>query len=334
MESLIQLEFPLELGKMEPGHNAPRTAAYHLSYAQRNYWEHKKFTVLEQYYRTKDIFLYLGEVKTDINLAIKLRCAEANLYWVYQLEDNYLLLIQHKRKRAELKTKEKNYFAVYLPAGDHTAYFEKGGNYLIFYFVVGRELLLRFQNSSLRFLKKLLEKLDKQHSEFAFTIRLPIETQTMLNIYRLFGLQRLDELALEERIPPIILRLLALARSAHAQQEVSIGNTSTKLSQIRQQVLENIKEGNVFTIRELAEEFNLNVDYMRQSHKSQYYESLQRFITKSKLSEAYRQIAEEHKTPTEVAQGLSFYDGAAFNRAFKKEFGITPSILYQQYHKK
>lgn len=330
MESLIQLEFPEALGDIERSHTLPQSVAYRLSYAHCNYWQHSAFTVLEQYYQTKDIFLYLGEVKTEIDLAVKLHCAAANLYWVYQLEDEYLLLIQHKRKGAELKTREKTHRVVYLPAGDHTAYFEKGGHYLIFYFVVDKKLLLRFQDSSLRFLKRLLEKLDCEHPEFAFTVRLPIDAKTMQFIHRLFDLSRSDELAMEERIPPIILRLIALARQHDSKENQSIGKTVDKLNQIRRQVLENIQEGRLFTIHELAEDFNFNVNYLRQSHKKHYQESLQRFITKSKLAEAYRQIADEHRAPTEVAHALGFYDGAAFTNAFKKEYGIVPSDLFQK----
>lgn len=334
MESLIQIEFPEALEPIQCSHILPRAATYRMNYAHCNHWEHPSFWVVEQYYQTKDIFLYLGEVKTTIDLPITLHCKASNLYWVYQLEDEYLLLVNHEKRKAQLKTKEKSYRAVYVPLGDHSSYFEKDGHYVIFYFVVDKDLLLRFQDTSLRFIKDLLDRLKKDHAEFAFSIRLPIDSRIMLYMRRLFGLGRLDDLALDEHIHPTILRLLALARSQNRQEKTAGGKPLPKVEQIRQQVLENIQSGHSFTIRELAESFDLSIDYLRQIHKQFFHESLQRFITRSRLEEAYRQIAENGKPPTEVAQGLSFYDGAAFTRAFKKEFDITPGILYQQYHKK
>lgn len=330
MEKPIQIHFSKKLGEIKASYSLPKTATYRLLYADRTYWEHPSFSVLEQYYQTQDIFLYLGEVRTTINLSIELNCVSTNIYWVYQLEDEYLLLINKEPKKGQLKSKGKSYRTVYLTAGDHTADFLAGGHCLIFYFVVNKELLLRYQDT-LHFLKKLLRKLDSEHPEFAFSSRLPLDSKTMPSLRRLFALGRLDALALEERIPPIILRLLAIARQSHSQEAFAADKSISKLQQIRQQALTHITMGEVFTIGELAEQFGLDVDYLRQTHKTHFQESLQSFITKSRLTEAYRQIKEEHRTPTEVSFSLGFYDGAAFTKAFKKAYGITPSVLYKRY---
>jgi len=334
MVSLIAIAFPETLAQQQPVHAVPKAASYRLSFAHCNYWEHPAYTVLEQYYQTRDIFLYLGEVKTDIDLSIKLTCEDAHIYWAYQLKGKQELAIQLKRRTIRLKTKAEHYRAVYLPGGTHTAYFKKGVHYLIFYFVVKKSLLLRFRDTSLHFLNKLLENLAQQQATFTCTLPMPLASKITIYLHRLFNLGRQDELGMEEHIPPLILRLVALARQAHYQEQVSEDKTIILLEQLRQQVLENIRESIAFTIKELAEDFRLNAHYLNQLHKRHYHESTQRFITRSKLEEGYRQIAEEGRHPTEVAFSLLFYDGSAFTKAFKKEFGITPNSLYQKCRKK
>ncbi|HWV71159.1 MAG TPA: AraC family transcriptional regulator [Pseudosphingobacterium sp.] len=329
MGSLIQLEFPEALGDIEQSHRLPQSVAYRLSYAHCNYWQHSAFTVLEQYYQTKDIFLYLGEVNTDIDLAIKLRCKAANLYWVYQLENNYLLLINPKRKRAQFKTREKTYRAVYLPAGDHTAYFEKGGHHLVFYFVVDKELLLRFQDSSLRYLKKLLEKLDKGRPGFALSLKLPINAYTMRHLNMLLHAKQVDALELEAEIPHLVLRLLVIARQQHFQQQGFVRMEITKLDEIRAYIKENIKNGAIHSIPAIAQQFELSPYQLRFSHKQAFGTSLQAYITDLRLSEAYYLIKVERFKPLQAAYTMGYSDIRSFRKQFLKRHGITPGELYK-----
>ncbi|MFC6101212.1 helix-turn-helix domain-containing protein [Olivibacter domesticus] len=329
MESQIQLEFPQALGDIARSHTLPQSATYRLNYAHCNYWQHSAFTVVEQYYQTKDIFLYLGEVKTDIDLSITLHCNASNLYWVYQLEDEYLLVVNHEKRKAQLKTKEKSYRAVYVPVGDHNSYFEKDGRYLVFYFVVDKDLLLRFQDTSLRFIKDLLNRLKKEHPEFAFSLRLPIDAHTIRHLNKLLHIQKLDALELEGEIPQVIIRLIVIARTAFYRRQQHIRLAVERLAEIRQYIKDSIEVGNIYTISYIAYQFDISPYRLRYSHKQAYEHSLQAYITDLRLKEVHHLIKEEGFRPLQAAYAMGYTEMRSFRKQFIKHFGITPNDLFK-----
>ncbi|WP_130856661.1 helix-turn-helix domain-containing protein [Olivibacter jilunii] len=329
----VRIEFPYISDPVQLSYNLPKNTTYRLRYGHCRHWQHPKFTVIEQYCQTKDTYIYLSEIVPSMELTVNFIYTHDDLYFFYQLKGNTRLWIDQK-KATILRMKEQNYQISHLPAGHHQAYYKKEKRYLTFYFIIDRSLLLHFQDNSLSFLKDLLFKLTYKPEKFGSTISIPLSAKAKLYLYRLFHLPRQNELSLERYIPPILLQLITLARQEYSEEYQSQNKLILKLQQIRQQVQENIKESVAFTVEELAHNHQLTTNYLNQVHRRHYHESLQRYITRTKLAEGYRQIVEEGITPTAVALDLLFYDGAAFTRAFKKEFGILPSILYLRYHKK
>jgi len=328
-ESLIKLEFPNSLGEPTLNHMLPKTATYRLGYALCNYWEHQVYSVVEQYYRTKHIFLYLGEIKTDVDLSIILRCSTPNIYWIYQLEDEYLLVVNCKHRKIPLKPKEKNYQAVYVPSGDHHSHFEKGTHCLVFYFVVDEELLLRFRNTSLHFIKDLLDKLKESHEEFAASLRLPIDAHVLRHLNKLLHHRKLDELELEGEIPLAIIRLIVIARSAFYLRQQHIRLDVERLAEIRLFIKENIDIGNIYTVSQIAYRFDISPYQLRYAHKQAYDQSLQEYITDLRLKEVYHLIKEEGFRPLQAAYAMGYTEIRAFRRQFIKHFGITPNDLFR-----
>jgi len=330
METLIQLQFPKHLQPVQLRQRLPPSATYHMQYACCKHWQHASFSVIEQYYQTKDIYLYLGEVRTSVDLPITFHCSTAHVYWVYQMQDDYLLVIDHEHKKTKLKSTAKSYRAVYVPVGDHRGYFQKGGHYLIFYFSVDPDLLLRFQDTSLRFLKALLDRLAKEHATFAFSIQLPIDAQVLRHLNKLLHIRKLDALELEGEIPHVILRLIAIARVAFYKQQRHIRLEIEKLEEIRLFIKENLEIGNVYAVPHIAQQFEISPYHLRYSHKQAYGISLQGYMTDLRLKEVYRLIEIERLPPLQAAYAMGYNDIRSFRRQFIKHFDITPNELHKR----
>jgi len=328
-QSGMRIRFPQVSEHVHLSRTLPADAAYRMRFASCRHWQHEQFRVVEQYYASINIFLHLLEIKCMDDLFIDLTGQYGDLYFLYQLEGKLRLTVAAKKKISAIQIKAHHYRAAYLPAGDHGAYFKKGTRTLLFYFVVRQDLLLQIGPTSLSFMKKLLHQMVYKPHHPGTSTSLPLLSKTRLHIHRIIHLPRYETLALEEHIPAMVFRLIALAREACEEENTAMGKSMQQLEQIRQLVQENIAESIAFSITELAEDFQMSPDYLRTVHKKFYHESLQRFITHSRLMEGKRQL-EEGRHPTEVALDLLYYDGSAFNRAFKKEFGLTPSVLYEQ----
>ncbi|MGG1552836.1 helix-turn-helix domain-containing protein [Paenibacillus ferrarius] len=74
----------------------------------------------------------------------------------------------------------------------------------------------------------------------------------------------------------------------------------------------------------IGEKFGLTPSYLSKQFKTQTGDSLLDFISKTRLQEAKRLLAEQTMPVAEVARRVGYTDINTFNRAFKKFEGITP----------
>ncbi|MGG1517594.1 helix-turn-helix domain-containing protein [Paenibacillus oryzisoli] len=74
----------------------------------------------------------------------------------------------------------------------------------------------------------------------------------------------------------------------------------------------------------IGEKFGLTPSYLSKQFKTQTGDSLLDFISKTRLQEAKRLLAEQTLPVAEVARRVGYTDINTFNRAFKKFEGITP----------
>lgn len=134
-----------------------------------------------------------------------------------------------------------------------------------------------------------------------------------------------DEFASNIGAYSILLRILVLInRFSHTQSPVSSEkySTPTFISQILSYINDHYSEK--LSLDSLANHFFINKYYLSHEFKNAVNTSVYRYITLKRLNVAYSLLNEGH-TASEVSVMCGFGDYTGFFRAFKAEFGITPT---------
>lgn len=76
----------------------------------------------------------------------------------------------------------------------------------------------------------------------------------------------------------------------------------------------------------LSDVFNRHPNHINRIIKNYTGHTLSEYITLKKIEKASVYLCESEMSITDIAQKLSFFDGAHFTRTFKKTVGVTPSV--------
>ncbi|MBQ7793942.1 MAG: helix-turn-helix transcriptional regulator [Clostridia bacterium] len=178
---------------------------------------------------------------------------------------------------------------------------------------------------------------DKLRELFSFGIQKPRISDIRLVMYDISRL--LLELCKEKHIStaPEGIRSIAEAESfdgfiRRMQDIAHILNTHTEeeadeidnIAGIKSFVAENYKNSELSN-QMIAEHIGFSVNYVSKYFKKQTGEGLLEYITRVRVEDAKRLLAQTDKTIGEIAVEVGFYNALALIRAYKKVEGITPT---------
>src|SRR5690606_30189410 len=85
--------------------------------------------------------------------------------------------------------------------------------------------------------------------------------------------------------------------------------------------------GKPLTVAEIANHFDVTAGHLSRMHKIHYWKSMQAYIMRQQIDTVYWLLSEEGRSVSAVAYQLSFSDVQAFNKLFRKYFGVAPSTI-------
>lgn len=68
---------------------------------------------------------------------------------------------------------------------------------------------------------------------------------------------------------------------------------------------------------------------MKKNISELFHETPSRWIIKRRLEEAYTLLKQENAAPSEIYLKVGFKNFSHFSTAFKKQFGISPSVIWK-----
>lgn len=306
----------------------PFSATYKLAYAACNCWKNQDFSIIEQYYDAKDVFIGLTEIRNKEEITIPFNCEYYDLYWLYQLK-GYMELLDRRVINEILSIREGQYTLTAMPEEQYNAYF-KPGKHLLYYFVVKREWLLRRDGAGLDLIESFLEQLrqNKRINGSAFVQQLliinPVVKRLLLSI---FTLSNMIPISLDTKLYERTISLLEQSLQDLTNKAAIRNQQKLLIDQVRLYIREQLTESPIPPIKELTEHFGVSRSYLWKYHQQYYGTDLQQFITEQKLSYSYELLNGSTLTIAEIAFKCGFAEATNFARAFKAQYGFPPSNI-------
>jgi len=330
MKKPVQIHIPekYRAGTVQKN-RCPLSATYKLAFAECNYWKNQDFSIIEQYYDTRDVFFCLAEVHTAQSLRIPINCELNDLYWLCQLKGDYKIA-EAQSPQNKFILFENNYSVIDLPAGRYTCRFESG-QYLIVYFAIKRKWLLRHQRQQLESIIKILTLVQAGTLKgYYFFAVLEVSERVQRLLLELFCLPTTPALTLDLAIyqRATILMLESLQQIREQYEEDSPGKKI--IDEVRTFISGQQEPRNVPPISIIAKHFRTSTSFLLKRHRIYYQTDLQSFINEEKLNYAYRQLTQSHLSISTIAHKSGYLDITNFSRAFKTHFGANPSHIRKQ----
>ncbi len=86
------------------------------------------------------------------------------------------------------------------------------------------------------------------------------------------------------------------------------------------------------SIQNIAQSIHISHSYLCGIFKSQEKYSVKSYLTKVRLNHAASLLSNREKTITEISLACGYKDPLYFSAAFKKHFGVSPTLFRERYH--
>ncbi|PWJ44327.1 helix-turn-helix transcriptional regulator [Sediminitomix flava] len=103
------------------------------------------------------------------------------------------------------------------------------------------------------------------------------------------------------------------------------------LNQIKDELSQNL--ANPPSMKELTERFSMSSEKLRTSFKRTFGLPPHQYLLNLRFSKAYEMVTQTDEPMSNIAYTLGFTHPSHFNRGFRKQFGLSPSILRENYKK-
>jgi len=113
--------------------------------------------------------------------------------------------------------------------------------------------------------------------------------------------------------------------SRQIARKLPFQNPEEKVREIRQDLINEIKKGHVFTLQSLLSRYSISPRTFFNYFKETYGMSPQDFINQEKMKLAYDLLYKENMKVKEVSDLLGYSEPHTFSAQFKRYFGYTPS---------
>ena len=126
----------------------------------------------------------------------------------------------------------------------------------------------------------------------------------------------------------IYYQLICLVSLIERNVDIShdIEKKSAEINDIIKHISKNIKQPQFLTVAYLAKKFNIAETYFGIYFKRNTNQPLKSYIQNLRFELIAHEIKKESFTPVKLTYEFGFTDESHFNKAFKKHFGIAPSV--------
>lgn len=296
----------------------PADISYRIAYAdEKMCWHVDDSYCAIQVFKGKYMLSYCIEIKAKQALIIPIIIHHPDIHWQYMLKGSIGFENYDKNEPILI---EKQQHQLHVEKGDFNAWVP-----------LGRHILVGFVIAS-EWLDKHEDALSLSPEDFPFELvpgRVYQSMPTTISDAMLTDIYRLLQIPYKKgfKQETIIYAAIGNLHGAY-QDEIPIdreAGAKAKLEAIHQHIDSLIElEQPVPTIAQLAEEYFLTPEYLSRLHRKHLGYSLQDHIGKRKLDWAATQLL-IGKSSKQIAFSLNYSEISAFSRAFKKQFGVSPS---------
>lgn len=310
MKHPIQINITKLFPTRVSSHSLPADYLQQIEYAFPTYWEHPDFSILTQEYHNENIYLNWIEIKTEKQLQLNVKCIRADILWTYQLRGTILIRQEETRNQLEnipFCLKEDKYAIFYSSPRAYTVTIKPGHHFIFLYANTAA-----WQDHQ--------KEMDNTSST-----SMPITAPIYKALNHFANLPRKDPLKQKPMVYNSLMELLLLSHD-HLKEKIyyKINFNQSIIYNIRRYIEKHIQTGDLPSITELAEKFNISVQNLRVNHKKVFGCSLQRYITGKRLTAATTLLKTTNYPINEIASILN-YDTNTFLRQFKRYYNLTPS---------
>lgn len=292
----------------------PAGASYNAPYSQKRSWHGDRWWISMQTYDARHAYVYLLEVFTRQPLQFGVECLRRDLRWLYPLSGAFSVRNQDGRKALQLTGDEH----IRILSGADRLVVQVGpGRHLLFAFVLDWGWTRRYARGALGYLRT--------------PVPVPITPAIRGHLLALANLSLREGLLMDADIYWPIARITHHTRRLYEEREANVQPIPAGLQlarATRSYIHDTVRLGSSpFIVAEIAAHFGVTADYLSRVHKKHYGQSLQSYLMRQRLNEAFRLLAEEGLPVTTVAYRMEFTDLSAFGKLFRKHFKQTPSAV-------
>ena len=292
----------------------PSGASYRVSYSKKQSWHGDRWWVSMQTYDARHAYVYLIEVFARQPLRFGVECLRRDLRWLYPLSGAFSIHNPNERKTLQLTADE--HIRVLSGAGSHEVAVSSG-RHLLFAFVLDWGWTRRYARNALEYLRT--------------PVPVPITPAIRGHLLTLANLSQREGLLMDAEIYWPIARITHHTRQLYEEREADAQPIPAGLQlarATRNYIHDTVRLGSSpFHVAEIAAHFGVTADYLSRVYKKYYGQSLQSYLMRQRLNEAFRLLADEGLPVTTVAYRMEFTDLSAFGKLFRKHFKQTPSAV-------
>lgn len=290
----------------------PASASYHVRYSQKQSWQGEGWWVSLQSYDARNAYIYLLEIFTKRPLRFGVECLRRDLRWLYPLSG--ALTIHKQDGRQVLRLTADEHIRVLSGTGRYVVTVQPG-RHLLFGFVLDWGWIRRYARGALAYLRQ--------------PFPVPITPTIRGHLLTLANLSVQEGLVMDTKVYWPIARITHHTRQLYddfSARGKPLSNTLTLASSARDHIKDSLRlDGTPLTVAEIATHFGVTPGHLSRMHKKHYGQPLQAYLMRQRLDTAYRLLSERGESVSAVAYQIGFSDVQAFNKLFRKYFGVAPS---------
>ena len=174
-------------------------------------------------------------------------------------------------------------------------------------------------------LRQKIEKKERIAGEFYASITLAQE-QALANIFNTPLTGKLGYMMIETSIIQVVLlQMYSLFHNDEAFKAPSVNKRDQEIAnELREHLNQTFLEDH--SIPSLAQHFGTNTNKLMNLFKKVFGKSIFEYITEQRMEHARRLLTEEGMLVTEVARNIGYKNPNHFSTAFKRKFGVIPSV--------
>ena len=294
-------------------------SAHALPGAEVRYWMGDGYTLIEQSYDTRDVYLCSLEVDASLGVTIPIRCCLHDLYGFYQLEGR--LAIAEEGRVDALRIRAGQYLLSYLPPARYRCRFRQG-RHRILYVVLKGKVLFREPSPELASGHTPMEALKRRLDHVAYSSALPMNGAVAATIQHFLRSPGRTYLRRYAAIQALAMSLLFQAIDDLELHHQGQGGARELAARMRRYIDEAVAGGDSVDTEQVAWRFKVSNSYARAIFKAHVGRGIGAYISAAKLAQA-KYMLDGGYTPAQAARYVC-WTYSHFSKAFKGEYGMSP----------